>query len=389
MGGSITARQDSLKYRKFGSLEWKASILGLGTASLLFAEENPANLDAAASIELIRYAIDSGVNYLDLGYPYDLKRQQRIACMVGDALQDGYLEKVRISVTLPSHLIHAVEDFELYLNKQLGWLRTAKADFCLLGRLNRENWPVLQKLGALTWADGALNGRKIENVGFSFHDHFQIFKSILAAYDRWALCQFQFSYMDVDHDPGISGIKYAAEKGLAVIVAEPLRSGRLIRTPPPSVAGIWAESGGLDRLADYGLRFIWSYPEVATAVLDMRSVYEVAEVRMLAGRAEPDSLTIQEEILISRVRDEYLKRRRIPCASCRPCMPCSEGIDVPRIFEIYNDAFIYEDVETARSIYRSELHNIELCTQCRFCEERCVKKLPIIDWLDQAHQLLD
>jgi len=38
-------------------------------------------------------------------------------------------------------------------------------------------------------------------------------------------CQFQFSYMDVDHDPGISGIKFAAEKGLAVVVDGPLRAG--------------------------------------------------------------------------------------------------------------------------------------------------------------------
>jgi hypothetical protein len=113
------------------------------------------------------------------------------------------------------------------------------------------------------------------------------------------------------------------------------------------------------------------------------------EAVMLAGQADSDSLTIQEEILISRVRDEYLKLRRIPCSSCRPCMPCPEGIDVPRIFELYNDAFIYEDVETARAIYRNELHSVGGCTQCRACEERCVKKLAIIDLLDQVRRLLD
>ena len=70
-------------------------------------------------------------------------------------------------------------------------------------------------------------------------------------------------------------------------------------------------------------------------------------------------------------------------------MPCPAGIDVPRIFEIYNDAILYDDPETARSTYRSELHAIALCSRCGLCEERCVKKLPILDWLDRSRQLLD
>jgi predicted aldo/keto reductase-like oxidoreductase len=377
-----------LKYRKFGSLEWTASLVGFDAAGLPLMQEAPVRPDPAASVALIRYAIDCGVNYIDLGYPYDLKRQELIAGIVADALLDGYSEKVRISVTLPSHLIRAIDDFDFYLDRQLGWLRASQADFCLLGQLNRENWPLLLNHGVLTWADAALKSRKINNVGFSFHDHFQVFKSILAAHDRWSLCQFQFSFMDVDHDPGISGIKYAARKGLAVVVAEPLKSRRLMAPPPPSVAGIWEEQGGSERLSEYGLRFVWNFPEIATAVLAPGSIREIAAAMSLADQAEPDSLTIPEEILVSRTRDEYLKLKRIPCLSCRPCLPCPEGIDVPRVFEIYNDAFIYADIETARSLYRRELHQADVCTRCRICEDRCAKKLPIIDWLDHARRLL-
>ena len=69
-----------------------------------------------------------------------------------------------------------------------------------------------------------------------------------------------------------------------------------MKRPPLSVARIWAESGGLERLTDYGLRFVWSFPEIATAVLDMSSLYEVAESVTLCDRAEPDHVTIQEDI---------------------------------------------------------------------------------------------
>ena len=374
-----------MKYRKFGSLEWKSSILGLGTAGPPFRKGLP---DASESIELIRYAIDLGVNYLDLGYPFDLRLQEHVARTVGKALEDGYRQKIRIAVTLPSHLIQSTADFDLYLDRQRSWLKADRIDFCLFGRLNRETWPVLQGIGALNWADAAIADRRIHAIGFSFHDHFQILKQLLAAYDRWTLGQFQFSYMDVDHDPGISGIKYAAGKGLAVVVTEPLKSGRLAKIPPPAVARLWSESGLLEALTEFALRFVWNYCEIATVLLDVRRLHEMEKAMLLADRAHPDGLTIQEEILISRARDEYFKLRQIDCSSCRPCMPCPEGIDVPRIFELYNDAFIYEDAETARAIFRSELHNIGHCTRCGCCEEQCVKKLPIIEWLDHARRLL-
>jgi hypothetical protein len=404
-----------LKYRKFGSLNWEASVLGLGTAGLPYAKVDPRGPDRASSIEMIRYAIDRGVNCLDLGYPYNLRRQERIARMIGDALQDGYQEKVRIFITLPSHLIRSAKDFQLYLDKQLDWLGIAKAEFCMLGRLNRENWPLLRNLGALKWADEVLDTHRnevldthrnnavldthrnsavldthcFENIGFSFNDHFQILKSVLASYDRWAFCQFDFSYMEVDRDPGISGIKHAAEKGLAVAVTGALKEGRLVKAPAAPVARIWEAAGELNRLADLGLSFVWSYPEIATAFYDAGSLNEIFETAAIANHAAADNLTIPEEISISRVRDEYRKLKRIPCASCRPCMPCPEGIDVPRIFEIYNEAFIYEDVKTARAIYQNELHDIARCTRCRICEERCVKRLSIIDWIDEARQLLE
>ncbi|MBN1568500.1 MAG: aldo/keto reductase [Acidobacteria bacterium] len=345
-------------------------------------------MNPVETVKLIRYAIDQGLNYLDLGYPFDLNRQRHLACLVGEALQDGYLEKVKISLTLPSHLIQEEKDFEFYLKEQLTWLRIGKADFCLFGRLNRDNWPELQKAGALAWADDALGRGRVDNIGFSFHDHFQILRSILNSWNRWRLCQLQFSYMDVDHDPGISGIQYAAEQGLAVVAADPLKNGRLARVPPPSVAAILRQAGELETPAELGLRFVWNYIEVSTAVLDIRCRSEIEEAVRIAGRAEPNGLTIEEEILISRIREQYLKSKRIDCSSCRPCMPCPEGIDVPRIFEVYNDAFIYEDAETARTLYRSELHNIGRCTQCGICRDRCVKRLPILEWLDHARSLL-
>jgi predicted aldo/keto reductase-like oxidoreductase len=377
-----------LKYRRFGSLGWESSILGFGTARLPLSESVPTHIASKASIEMIRYAINSGINYLDLGYPYDMSRQEWVAGIIREALLDGYRERIKVAVTLPSHLLHSTADFDLYLDRQLNWLQTGRTSFCLFGRLNRYNWPILQKLGAQSWAQAAIADGRIDAIGFSFHDHFQALRNVLSAYDGWSLCQFQFSYMDIDHDPGIGGIKYAANKGLAVVVTEPLRSGRLAKEPPDPVGKIW---GGLlegFNLAEWGMRFVWNYPEVTTAIRDFCSIHEVAENADIAHRTESNSLSVQDELLINNVRDEYRKLGRIRCSSCRPCMPCPEGIDVPRIFELYNDAFIYEDIETARSLYRSELHRADRCNRCMDCEKRCTRKLDIVVRLEQAHKLL-
>lgn len=376
-----------MKYRKFGSSEWQSSILGYGAAGIALREEDsaPAGTDA---VDMIRRGIDLGINYLDFGYPYDMQRQESIARVLRQALPGGYRDRIKIAVTLPSHLLHLKSDLDRYLDSQMELLEIDRADFCLLGRLNRDTWPIFQRLDAQDWAEAAMESGRIGAIGFSFHDHFQVLRQVLAAYDRWSLCQFQFSYMDIDHDPGIGGIRYAASSGMAVVVTEPLKSGRLIKEPPITVGKIWGDERARSRLVKWGLRFVWSHPEIAVAVRNFRSVRDLMESAGIAESAALDSLTVQEELLINSVRDEYRKLERMSCSSCRPCMPCPEEIDAPRIFEIYNDAFIYEDLETARRIYRSEQHHAELCNRCGECEKRCVRNLKIIEWLEQAHRLL-
>jgi predicted aldo/keto reductase-like oxidoreductase len=376
-----------MKYRRFGMLDWESSVLGFGVMQLPLIDEDPALINEAESIQMIRYAVDHGVNYLDSGHLYDMKQYELKTHLVNQALQDGYRKKVKVAATLPSFLINSPQDFDRYLNEQLQWLHMDRIDFYLLGRLNRENWPRLQELGVLRWAEKAMTDGRIDKIGFSFHDHFQVLKSILDAYENWVLCQFQFSYMDVDHDPGVSGIKYAAEKGLGIVIAEPLRSGRLTKEPPEWIAEVWANGPQKRTLAEWGLRWVWNHPEVSVALCDMNAMEQVVEDVSLADSSEPDSLTVQELVLISKVREAYRKLRPNPCTSCRACMPCPEGIDVPRIFELYNDAFIYNDAKTAWSLYYGEQHSVDSCTECGACENACAKRLAMLDWLKKAHRL--
>jgi len=209
------------------------------------------------------------------------------------------------------------------------------------------------------------------------------------AYDNWVLGQFQYSFMDIDHHPGTGGIKYAGEKGLAVVVTALLKGGRLTQKLPETVAAIW----GGDKLkrspVEWGLRWAWNLPEVATVVVDMSTIGQVKANTALAESVTPDALTVPEELLINRVRGAYLALKPIPCTACRGCMPCPQDIDVPRIFELYNDAVIYDSLEIPRSLYRDEGHCIQDCNECGSCVKACGRRIPITEWLPKARLLLD
>ena len=363
-------------------------MLGFGVMRLPRLEEDRTRIDEVEATRMLRHAIDHGVNFLDLGYLYDSGQREQVSRLIGQILQNGYRQKIKIAASLPVSLINSTDDVESYLNQQLDWLQIDKLDFFLLAELNRQNWPDLPSEEIFKHTEAAIAEGRLDWLGFSFHDDYQTLRSVLEAYDNWSLCRFQYSFMDVDHHPGVGGIKYAYDKGLAVVITKPLKGGRLTRKFPESVKKIWAESTPKRSPAEWGLCWVWNHPEIATAVSDMSSLAQVKENVALADKAQASSLTVPEELVINRVRDTYREMKPIPCTACRGCMPCPKDIDVPRIFELYNDAVIYNDIETVRSVFRNEKHRIDTCDACGDCIKSCGFKLPVIDWLKKARTLL-
>jgi predicted aldo/keto reductase-like oxidoreductase len=366
-----------MQYRKFGKMDWQVSALGFGLENL------PA--DEATALKMLRDAIDGGVNFIDAGAAELLKRN---ATLLAKALGGGYRNKVKIAAVIPSAEINTPEDFERKLEDLVKLFNNEHLDFLVLGGLNRFTWPKLEELKITRLAEKAIADKRIENIGFFFHDEYQFLREIIAAYDNWTLAQFQYSFMDVYHHPGVSGLTYAADKGLAVVACKPLLSGRLTKNIPPTVAKIWDEAEPRRSAAEWGLRWVWNHGEVATVVCDISSPEQVKENIALANNTEAGSFTVPEELVISRVRDAYRALKPIPCTACRGCMPCPQDIDAPRIFEIYNDAIMYNDTANAREIFRRERHILDNCNECKICEKRCGMSIPLTAWLQKARAML-
>jgi uncharacterized protein len=379
-----------VQYRKLGKMDWEVSVLGLGSMSLPILAGQPAKIDQAETTKIVRYLIDRGVNYLDLGLPLDPQRHEQSVRALGQALSGGYREKVRLALPVPVLKVDSGAQMEHYLDKHLEWLETDRVDFLLPGWLDRATWPRWLESGGLEWAEKALASGKTANLGFAFHDQYQYLKEIMSAFDRWSLVQFQYSFMDVDHHPGVSGLKYAADNGMGVVASQPLCGGRLTH-PPSKIAELWSDTPYTvytRPLYQWALSWVWNHTEVSTAVVDIRTMQQAEEDVALADQARADVLSVQEEVLISRVRDAYRKLKAFPCTACRSCMPCPQGIDAPRIFELYNEALMFGGEEIPRSLYLYEGHSVEACNECGACEKLCGRGIKIAQQLGAADKLL-
>ncbi|MFC1965458.1 aldo/keto reductase [Chloroflexota bacterium] len=380
-----------MKYRKFGKLDWKVSALGFGAMRMPTTDGNPANIDKPEAIKMIRYAIDNGVNYLDTAYPYHVGQSERL---VGEALKDGYRERMKLATKLPARLVESTQDFDRYFNEQLERLQTERIDFYLLHGLNDRSWPKVRDLGVLRWAEVQMAKGYIDHLGFSFHDDYEVFKEIVDAYDNWTLSQVLYNYMDVDYQAGRRGIEYAAGKGLAVVVMEPLRGGGLSKEPPEQVARAWGSATQNRSLVEWALLWVWNKPEVSVALSGMSTMEQVVENVAIADSSGPDMLTTDEMTLIAHAREAYQGLSPIPCTNCGYCIPCPNGVEIPSIFKVYNEATIYDDPRRGYLRYAGgasglkEEQRADQCIDCGECLEACPQEIPIPEWLKKAHALL-
>jgi uncharacterized protein len=379
-----------MKYRKFGKLDWQVSALGFGAMRLPTTDGNQANINEPEAIRMIRYALDHGVNYIDSAYLYHMGNSER---RLGKALKDGYRAKTRIATKIPPNMVNTAADFDKILNEQLGKLQTDKIDFYLLHGLNAESWPKMRDLKIIPWAEKMIKAGRIGHLGFSFHDKFEVLKEIIDYYDNWTFCQVQYNFMDIENQAGRRGVEYAAGKGLGVVVMEPIRGGLLAKEPPESIKKLWQAAPRKWSRAEWALQWIWNQPEVSVVLSGMSTMEQVEENVVSAGRSGPGTLHEPDLALIDTIRKAYQGLCPIPCTACGYCQPCPNGVLIPDIFRLYNEAVMYGDMTVGKMRYASPFgikpeHRADQCIECGTCEQQCPQKITIIDWLKKVHEAL-
>ena len=382
-------------YRSFGRTGEQVSVLGFGCMRLPVLDGRRECIDIPLATQMLHYAIDHGVNYVDTAFPYhgtSFDAHGASEPFLGEALAGGYREKVLVATKLPGWLVKTREDMDSILAGQLERLRTDHIDCYLLHAMSGKAWPDLVGLGVREFLDAAKADGRIRYAGFSYHDEQPAFAPIVDAYD-WDFCQIQYNYMDVDCQAGTAGLSYAAKKGMAVIVMEPLKGGRLAGRIPASVEALWREAPTMRTPAEWALRFVWDDPRVSMLLSGMTTMEQVVDNVAIADQAVAGSLDQAELALIDQVRAAYVARTAVGCTECRYCLPCPQGIEIPMIFSGVNNAALFDALEAEREGYgigvmAGHTAPASACVECGQCEDACPQKIKIIDELAKASQLL-
>ena len=370
-------------YREFDRIGRPTSLLGLG--AMRFPLTAAGDVDEAEAIRLIRHAIDSGINYVDTAYTYHGGKSEEI---VGKALKDGYREKTMIADKLPIWLVEKEEDTRRFFEHQLQRLDTDLIDLYLIHCIDHEAWEIMEKFHVMDHIEEFRREGKIGKIGFSFHDDLALFKEVIDSYP-WDFCQIQLNYVDTEFQAGLAGLHYAGERKIPVVIMEPLKGGRLTDSVPPVIKEVWDRAPVKRTPAEWAFKWVASQPEVACILSGMSSMEQLDQNLALFSQGDMSVLTETELASIKEAASLYRQLIQYPCTECRYCMPCPNGVNIPRLIRYYNDWCAYEQNPKLKEEYltwQDESEHASNCVKCGACESHCPQHLPVMDIMDKIVQ---
>ena len=348
---------------------------------------DPTMINEPLATKMLHYGIDHGINYVDTAYPYHRETSE---IFLGRVLKGSYRQKIYLSTKMPVWRVQSKTDPQKYFDEQLKRLQTDHIDMYLLHSLGKSTWKTVRDHDILVSIDKFLKVGKIRFAGFSYHGELPLFKEIVDAYP-WLFCLIQLNYVDDHYQAGLEGLEYAHEKGLVVVIMEPLRGGKLANNVPDEVLSIIKQSQWPQTPAQFALRWILNRPEVSCVLSGMSSLNQVEENIAFASHEHVDTLTPNELRLYAQAKEFYLGRTKVNCTQCGYCMPCPQKIPISSILELYNDACMYDAVADSQRMYKVFVkpeNRADQCTECGECEEKCPQSIPIMSVLKEAQGLL-
>ena len=363
------------------------SILGYGCMRFT---QNLGKIDLNKAEKEIMAAYSAGVNYYDTAYVYPGSE-----AALGEILnRNGIRHNVYIATKLPHYLIKSMDAMERLFREQLKRLKTDYIDYYLMHMLTDvQTWEKLKALGIEQWLEEKKKSGAIRQVGFSYHGNSDMFCKLVDAYP-WDFCQIQYNYMDEHSQAGRRGLYYAHEKGLPVIIMEPLRGGKLVNMLPDSAKRIFAEYPISHTPAQWAFRWLWNQKEVTCVLSGMNSLEMVNDNVATASTVEIGELGEAEEAMLRQVVNAINSKTKVGCTGCGYCVPCPKQVDIPGTFAAYNRLHTEGKISGLREYFmctavRSTSTAASNCIGCGKCESHCPQHIPIRQELKNAQKELE
>ena len=359
-----------MEYRNF--LGEKVSLLGFGAMRLPQLEDG--SIDEAQVEDMVRWAMDHGVNYFDTAWPYHGGQSERV---MGRVLAKYPRESFFLADKYPGHQNAEVYDPAAVFEAQLEKCGVEYFDFYLLHNVNENCIDVYKdsKWGILDYFREQKRKGRIKHLGFSSHGNLQLMEDFI----DWCggdmeFCQIQLNYLDWTLQDAEAKYEMLKARGIPVIVMEPVRGGRLCNLSDTEMDKLQKLRPGVSA-AEWGLRFLQDMDGILTILSGASSSQQLKE--NVACFEEVQPLGDAERTALFEIAEGM--NSSVPCTSCRYCCDgCPAGLDIPLLLSVANDMRFAPSVGTAQRIEGlPEDKKASACIGCGKCVKICPQNIDI------------
>lgn len=366
----------------------KVSLLGFGLMRLP-VKGGHADIDREKAMELVDTAYKAGINYFDTAYLYHEGESENLA---GEALSRYDRASFNLADKMPLMILKDKSEVDPIFHKQLKKCRTDYFDYYLLHGIQSGNFKTLDEFGIYDYLLKKKEEGLIKRLGFSFHDSPDLLKKVLAG-RVFDFVQIQLNYLDWELQRAGDLYHILEDKKIPTVVMSPVKGGTLATLCDEAIQ-IYKEADPEASPASWGYRFVASLPNVQTVLSGMTTMDQMLDNIKTFSPIRP--LSDPERDTINLALTAFKKSSPIPCTSCRYCMDCPEGVDIPKNLEMYNDymRLIPVQREWALNIFTmersllKESERSDSCVSCGQCMEHCPQKIDIPHWLSVINKSL-
>lgn len=360
------------------------SVLGLGCMRLPKVSPEKADIDYDRAQEIVDYAYANGINYFDTAYMYHEGQSEKF---IGQALKKYPRDSYYLATKMPLWFVNENRSIEDIFNEQLERCQTDHFDFYLIHAVNKERLNLYKEYNAHEFFLQKKREGKIRYLGFSFHDTPEVLEEACRTY-TWDFAQIQLNYLDWEMQDAKKQYEILEAYQLPCIVMEPVRGGTLAN-PCEAANQLFKDYAPEKSIASWAIRYAASLPNVMTVLSGMSNMEQIQD--NVKTMSDFKSLSESEYSIIEAAKEAYKMKDTVPCTGCRYCMDCPMGVDIPKMFTLYNQYAVNKDEKSYQSAYEETDASIrvEHCIACGACMSHCPQNIEIPKEMDKIHRLIE
>ena len=375
-------------YNEFQGM--KLSALGMGCMRLPVIDGKEADIDVAATQEMVDYAMASGVNYYDTAWGY---HDGHSAPVMGECLSKYSHDNYYLANKFPGYDLNNMDKVEAIFEQQIIDCRVDYFDFYLIHNVCEMNINEYldPKYGIFDYLWKQKQAGRIKHLGFSAHGRIDCMKRFLEAYgEHMEFCQIQLNWFDWDFQDAKGKMELLREWNIPVWVMEPVRGGMLAKLSPENEAKLRALRPDED-IPAWSFRFLQTLPDVCVTLSGMSDIDQMKA--NIDTYKDNKPLNDTEMSALMEVAANIASETLVPCTKCHYCTShCPQELDIPLLLDLLREHRMSDGHGFLAPMLVGTLPEDKrpsACLACRSCEAVCPQQIKISEKLAEFNAMLN